>query len=82
MAFIILFQIRQIVNEHTSAESQKTVDSILDQVWTLHRVICKLDSSILSFFLGGQINSSRQATTVPEATQWAAKWYWPSPSAP
>ena len=32
MAFIILFQIRQIVNEHTSAESQKTVDSILDQV--------------------------------------------------
>ena len=27
----VLLQIRQIVNEHTSAESQKTVDSILDQ---------------------------------------------------
>ena len=26
-------KIRQIVNEHTSAESQKTVESILDQVW-------------------------------------------------
>ena len=25
-------KIRQIVNEHTSAESQKTVESILDQV--------------------------------------------------
>ena len=28
-------KIRQIVNEHTSAESQKTVESILDQVWIL-----------------------------------------------
>ena len=28
-------KIRQIVNEHTSAESQKTVESILDQVWQI-----------------------------------------------
>ena len=32
-------KIRQIVNEHTSAESQKTVESILDQVM-INQALC------------------------------------------
>ena len=61
-------KIRQIVNEHTSAESQKTVESILDQV--LYQ--CGRSSYCQKFITGLPLVTIGQIAALPEIAFWSS----------